>query len=260
MISSSIETFSPSAASAALMNNDANRPISKNTVAVYASAMKNGEWMLNGEAITFFNDGGLANGQHRLKAVISSGVPLTTLVVRGVDRGAFKTIDGGKRRRVGDVLSIMGEVNANKLGGALRAYSYITSGVSKGRTEFTSAHAVALLEKFPTMRHWTNEFVRSTKARSIFTSSLIAVLAVTAQRHGDDVASAFLDQIDSGVGLESKSPALVLRDRFMNRGVGRKFTSEHELALYIKAMNAHVAKRTLGMLRQGADDAFPTLL
>ena len=55
--------------------------------------MQNGEWKLNGKSICFDWNGRLLNGQHRLSAVVRSGVPLTTLVVRGLDPALVPTQD-----------------------------------------------------------------------------------------------------------------------------------------------------------------------
>ena len=47
--------------------------------------MQDGKWRLNGKTICFDSTGRLLNGQHRLSAVVRSGVTLTTVVVRGLD-------------------------------------------------------------------------------------------------------------------------------------------------------------------------------
>lgn len=47
--------------------------------------MQDGKWKLNGKTICFDRTGRLLNGQHRLSAVVRSGVSLTTVVVRGLD-------------------------------------------------------------------------------------------------------------------------------------------------------------------------------
>ena len=59
--------------------------------------MKAGKWCLNGEAIEFDTNGKLKNGQHRLRAVIKSGVAIDCVVVRGVDPDIVLYDNGLKR-------------------------------------------------------------------------------------------------------------------------------------------------------------------
>lgn len=68
-----------------LSNNAKHRPIKEKKVAEYMAEMRDGKWRLNGKTICFDTTGRLLNGQHRLSAVIRSGVPLTTVVIRGLD-------------------------------------------------------------------------------------------------------------------------------------------------------------------------------
>jgi hypothetical protein len=55
----------------------------------YAEEMRLGVWALNGKSLIFDSNGRLLNGQHRLTACAQSGVPLVTLVVRGVNPSVF---------------------------------------------------------------------------------------------------------------------------------------------------------------------------
>lgn len=80
-----IETIDPGQAALYLSNNAKHRPIKDKKVAEYMSEMRDGKWRLNGKTICFDSTGRLLNGQHRLSAVIRSGVSLTTVVVRGLD-------------------------------------------------------------------------------------------------------------------------------------------------------------------------------
>ena len=78
-------------------NTDNFRKIDCNRVHLYANAMKNGLWQENGEPIQIYKDGTLANGQHRLSAIIESGVSLKFVVVLNVDK-SVTTFDRGKNR------------------------------------------------------------------------------------------------------------------------------------------------------------------
>lgn len=73
-----------------------NRGISQNRVGQYTQLMQLGLWdENNGDPIQLDVDGNLVNGQHRLKAIVNSGVELKMFIVRGVSRYARNTIDTG---------------------------------------------------------------------------------------------------------------------------------------------------------------------
>lgn len=101
MIKSVIVDISPDVAAALLERNENNfRKIDGQRVNRYSRAMKLGFWEENGEPIQIYDDGTLANGQHRLHAVIDSGVTLkNVVVVEGIKR-SVTTFDDGKNRTV----------------------------------------------------------------------------------------------------------------------------------------------------------------
>ena len=80
-----IEDITPEKAVEYLDNNFKHREIKQTRVDKYVASMTEGNWKFNGKVITFNKDGVLLNGQHRLTAVVQSGVPLRTLVVRGIE-------------------------------------------------------------------------------------------------------------------------------------------------------------------------------
>lgn len=63
---------------------------------------------MNGVPLVFNHNGELLDGQNRLHAIIRSGVACEMLVVTGITRQAFQTIDTGANRSGGDVLTTIG--------------------------------------------------------------------------------------------------------------------------------------------------------
>lgn len=96
----------PREASALLEANQDNRPLRKNRVAFYARQMKKGDWRLTHQGIAFSSDGTGVDLQHRLSAVIESGVEITIMVTEGLERAAFQAIDQHERRSMADALRI----------------------------------------------------------------------------------------------------------------------------------------------------------
>jgi len=104
-----IVNVTPEMAAEILENNPINRRVMKSKVSGYVQQMKNGDWKTNGETIIMDNHGALLNGQHRLHAVMVSGVSVEMMFIHGIKRDAFDTIDSGQARTPTDVLSINAE-------------------------------------------------------------------------------------------------------------------------------------------------------
>lgn len=87
-------------------NRTNNRPLGQRTVQKYAAAMKRGEWELTHEGIGFDLHGHLADGQHRMHAVVESGVACEFMVTFGLSDRAFTVIGQGRSRTAADLLHI----------------------------------------------------------------------------------------------------------------------------------------------------------
>lgn len=84
------------------------RNISQKTVDMYARAMKNGEWLLTPQGMSFDTNDHLIDGQHRLRAVVQSGVTIEAYVATGVPKDREIAIDAGKVRRFDDHAKYLG--------------------------------------------------------------------------------------------------------------------------------------------------------
>lgn len=134
----STEFITPQAAQEMLAHNTMNRPANKTQVEFYADTMKRGEWELNGETIKFAKDGTLLDGQHRLMAVVKANIPAPFVVVRGLDKEVFKTMDVGKKRTDGDILNVAGVRNGNLVAAIIRRVAVLrdTQRQVVGNTKF----------------------------------------------------------------------------------------------------------------------------
>jgi len=109
-----IETVSPECARRWLGESQThNRSLRERTVSKYAALMRDGSWMPGVGSITFDAHGALADGQHRLHAIVASGVSVPMVVVRGVHPDARLWADTNIVRTTTDALSIAGMVEAH---------------------------------------------------------------------------------------------------------------------------------------------------
>jgi hypothetical protein len=92
-----------------LKKNNSNRSISNVRVKKYAGELVKDLWVLNGETIKTTKDGNVIDGQHRLLAIIKSGIPMKTYIIDDLENSdskkLFSTVDQGKARSLSDILS-----------------------------------------------------------------------------------------------------------------------------------------------------------
>lgn len=242
-----IVTLTPELAAQFMSRNANNRPLAAAAVRNYAAAIKRGEWVFNGEALIFDEDDNLLNGQHRCSAVIQAGVPIEVLAVRGVGRDAFKTMDQGKRRTAGDVLGVAGEKNPNNLAAAAKAYEQITTRALV-RT-FTPSMALKVIERVPALRFWANQYASRKRLVKLFNSQLAGALCAGAEVYGSEPIFDLMVKLETGEGLEQGDPALVLREKFIERRQGQYFSQDFCICMYVKTIAAHGQGKRIKVLR-----------
>lgn len=125
----SVELITPEVAAEYLANNyESNRPVRKTYVSTLAQSMLDGEFVsMNGQTIVLgADDGKLYDGQHRLMAIVQSGVAQEMLVAR-VDGGigTYMTLDAGTPRRVADFIA---EPRKNALSAAAKVMLCLEEG------------------------------------------------------------------------------------------------------------------------------------
>src|SRR5215831_15250573 len=84
-----IMEVTPAQAQKWLEGNVDNRTLREARVLQHSQVLQRGEWELTGDAIVFDEDGTLLNGQHRLSAVVVTGIPARFIVLRGVPYYAY---------------------------------------------------------------------------------------------------------------------------------------------------------------------------
>jgi len=102
------ERISPKKAEQYLALKKTNRPIRKPWVKELAQMMRDGDFHLTHQGIAFNCDGSLSDGEHRLLAIVESGMYVTMNVSRGLTEQAREVIDTGKVRSVADALNLSG--------------------------------------------------------------------------------------------------------------------------------------------------------
>lgn len=238
----SITHVSPELAKEWLGFNTKNRRLDKRNVSHLRDAITQGEWYMNGEAIIFADDGRLLNGQHRLWAIIMAGKGADAMIVRGVNKEAFRTLDSGRVRRAGEVLAMDGEKNSNKIAAAVQALlAFVDAGgkfyggsCANGRKATPSA-CQRILERHPGIR----DSVREVNRNSLYCSQHAAILHYLFYLVNESVAGDFADVLAGG-HPDLGRPFVVFRESLVRSPV----CSENRLsyaAKAVKAFNAEVS-------------------
>jgi len=101
-----IRTITPEESAILLEGNTGNRPVRATRVNMLAEAISRGEWMLTHQGIAISDNGRILDGQHRLLAIVKSGIPVRLAVTTGVDEAAFSAIDVHDKRTNADALQM----------------------------------------------------------------------------------------------------------------------------------------------------------
>jgi len=124
------EIITPAIAARMLESNTHNRSLQQRLVSQYARDMLAGNWREHHQGIAFDIDGVLCDGQHRLHAIVESGVSVFMLVSRGLPKSSTDTIDVGKIRTTTDVFTLDGVNRAARIVPIITMLSYITRRVA----------------------------------------------------------------------------------------------------------------------------------
>lgn len=100
--------LTPELAKKYLKNNTHNRDLSSSKLNEYIEALKKGHWKENGESLIIDINGKVKDGQHRLEAVVKSGIGYSAVLVTDVKTDVMHTIDTGKNRSLADMLKLNG--------------------------------------------------------------------------------------------------------------------------------------------------------
>ena len=102
----SYEFITPEIAQALLETNTENRKLSRGTVQAYSQDILAGNWDENvGVAISIDENGILRDGQHRLSAIVQTGIGIHTWICRNVSSDGI--YDNNRKRSNADQISIM---------------------------------------------------------------------------------------------------------------------------------------------------------
>jgi len=255
--------ITPADAQRYLNNNQNNRKPRMTVVERYSRDMRAGNWSLTGESITIDANGNLLNGQHRLMACVRAGVPFTTVLVTGVTPNAFKDIDTGTKRTIGDMLMLMGHKDHNARAAVLSfVWRWEKEGLRDTANRPTHAEAARYMEENPALFNgWMGRqgYLRTTAVNSF--NWMVRKYAMNTSGLLDE----FWEPINSGIGMTAGDPRIALvkwmRNRHTHRhGSSDPVTSTVETALIIKTWNKWILNVPVQRVHYKPREEFPGIL
>jgi len=236
--------ITPEIATAMLQYNTDNRPVSESNVDRLASEIAKGAWMETPVPVIFSDKGRLIDGQHRLQAVLKSGLAIESWVAFGAKDEAFAVIDTGRKRTGGDVFAIHGVPNSNAMAATTKwLHVYLNNrsaagGVSGGSgAQVTNVDLYAFYLGLKGIHDSSPTYSRLKTNGIPAPTAGMAVHYLCAQKNRA-MADEFFRKLATGVGFESKrDPAYKLRERLTRTG-DQKPSPRSVFAYTVQAWNA----------------------
>jgi len=217
-----------------------NRPHSSVNVEKLSNEMKNGNWMFNGDTITFDYKGKQKNGQHRLLACIKSGLSFPIIVVTGVQPESFMTMDTGRKRNGGDTMAVMGVKNYTNTASTIKAVHAFKNGrYGENQTSLISALSNSeVAEKYisyntetPYSKAPLEDSVKyglkmSKRDECLLKCSITSTFHYLLMEVDPIKGKEFMDQVCLGYGIYKDSPILIVRTRLLKSKTDKNYKLE----------------------------------
>lgn len=249
----SIVYVTPEMATRWLHLNTHNRSLNPPTVRRFVADMRAGAWQMTGEAIKFAPDGALLDGQHRLSAIVQSGVTVPIWVMRNVDPAAQRVMDTGRRRSAGDALTLAGEKHATMLAAACRVAIGMagdgTTTKDPARNDVSHAQIEAFVAENPDIRSAV-EFAARYHHNTDCLPALVSYSYWVMARINYHDADSFWRAASLKVGLVEDDPVLALTNRLAQaRRQREQLPKRALLSMVFRAWNARRAGKPMRIMR-----------
>lgn len=244
-IKSEVVWVTPAMAEQWLKSNTRNRKAAQPTINAYAADMAAGRWELTNQGIAFYETGELADGQHRLMAIIKSNTPVQMMVTYGLKVSAINGIDQHKIRAVHDVLTMTSSGQVSSIDVAVVRLCF-------GYSKSTAAIVRDSLAVVDSELHLVNEWMIKTNQK--LTGACVRAAIVLALKAGVDKEKlkAFTAVLTSGMpNCELDRGVLVLRESLLSGLIKQRGNSDRvELVKKIQQsiknyMDGRVVSRSL---------------
>lgn len=251
------EAITPAKAERWLNANPSNRNMREGVAEQYAADMKAGRWTQCTDSISFYADGELADGQHRLWAIVDSGTTQTFVVIRGLAREDGLNIDVGLGRTLVDNGRISGADTGLSHNIIATARAVATGLPSSGR--LSNAQKLALVAEHREASEWAISKTPHTK--NVCNSASLAAIARAWYAETDlERLEKFAKVLGNGFSDgDADSAAISMRNYFLNNpGIAASTPMWRDTFLKVQnAIHYFMRRQRLVTIKGVKDEAYP---
>ena len=252
-----VEKVTPNKAESWLNQNKSNRKMREGVAEKYAADMKSGNWTTCPEPISFYDDGDLADGQHRLWAIVESGVAIQFPVERGLKREDGLNLNTGLARTIVDNGRISG-IDRN-LSTTLISTSRAIEEGGAARGTLSNAAKLALVNKHREAAQWA--VANGPRAKLLRNALMLGAIArAWYYEENHDKLRRFCDVVNSGFSDgQAESAAIAIRNYMTSKGAVCSSTAMWR-DTFLKVQNAiayFMIGKPLTIIKGVADEAYP---
>lgn len=236
-----------------------NRRKSNVTARKYVKAIQANRWKCTHEGIAFDRDGFLIDGQHRLMAIVQTGVSLKLFVipfVDGMDDDTFGVLNSGNRRQAAQMLHFPGSAAAAAAAKILGVIddsfsdgTHVTGGVCATTAE--NDEVLDVVGNWPELPLLTAQTSAAYRGSLVPQSIHLAVLAQASRTPYVGRIESWIDGLVDGVGLGEQDSRRLVNKRFVRSGKEFNDAAGRALGyrLLVKAWNAYALDKPMGRLQ-----------
>lgn len=251
---SEVTLITPQIAEMLLNGNTGNRRLSEQRVISLAEVMRQGKFKFNGDSIRVSVSGVLLDGQHRLSAIVKSGISQQMLLVTGLPDDVFNTIDIGAARTTSDFLSIKGidhSMTVAAVSTIQLCFELHGTPDSNNSRKWIAKPDIYERAMSDSDIQFASVFVKSNKnLRNIYTPSYVAWCFYVFCKTDKEAAISFMNELSSGEVSYMNSPVTALRNPLLV-GALRKDGKNKVCAYFFRAFRAYLNKENLSVIRIG---------
>ena len=238
----------PELAKSWLESNTFNRKVSQHTVQKYAADMRSGNWHLNHQGIAFDDKGTMVDGQHRLFAVIDSGVTIEMMVTWGAERTG---IDELRVRSAADVIKFgsLSDWLDQKSISCAKAMWVLMAQIEGGSTVISTSALVEFAEKNKEAITFSQSLFPS-NYKGISSAATRASVAFAFYHYDKVILSEFVGTLYSGiVSNPTKSAAIRCREMLSSGATSGGWKERKDASFKImRAIEAFACEKPLSRL------------
>lgn len=258
-----IENVTPTKAANWLNSNRSNRKLRDGVAEKYADDMRCGRWTTCPTPISFYVDGEVADGQHRLWAIVESGCAQRFPVARGLQRVDGLNIDTGLGRSLLDNARISGADSdlSNELIAVCRGIAdgvHSNTATSGSKNQRSNAERLEIVAAHREAGHWA--CANGPRGRPVRNGIVLSAIGRAWYMEADkERLRRFSDVLTSGLyDGDGETAAIALRNYLMTKPALTSAALWRDT--FLKAQNAihyFMRGKRLTVIKGTQDEAYP---